>query len=709
MRRLCLIVLLLTLYHAAYAQWTLEQRDSISEVVIASPVNPAWDMIRQAVNNRDSVFFTSNNAVQYIKYQKVNARADTIRQDLFLNESVTEIQYLKPNKQNAKVIASKTSGFQNPIFSIWLASLQNSNFDRDEVTLMDTRYLNPISIRGLNCYDYHFDGKFENQGDTLLRISFQPKALRHFSSLKGQLWLHYPDFALEHIVAEAFDSTYKFPLALDYRFTRLENGTWAPDSFFTKITFITELLKGYPPIDFFSRTSFQSYDLHPTLNKRDFDHIDVKDELSDTETNTKLLEQYRAKPITAEETRAYELIDSISRAAGLDKSVDKLDALAQGFISAGPININIADIIDYREVEGWRLGLGLYTNQRMSKRIMFGGHFAYGFRDKQWKYGGLAEFVLYPKLDMRLSIQAAHDLFESGAVSHISQANVFLSADYIRQWLVDNYDYGNRFSIAYQIKPIKWMTLQLNAQYGRYTTGYQYQFQPLSMPVVDSTFSFTNFETRLMVRLAFKEREIRSGTLVLSEESPYPVITLHYAKGFKNVWGSQFDYHKFGLNIRYTKHYRNAGYTAISLWGGLTPNNLPASLLYSPMAAYAIVDFDSWEQFATMHSNDFLCDRYAFAFLRHNFGKMTDNKKFSPQIILCHNMAIGGLKHPYYHQLIDTKDLSKGYFESGIIVDHLLDVMNMFSLGVGVFYHYGPYYEPKTWDNFAIKIRFSIY
>lgn len=708
MRRFCLIVLLLTLYHAAFAQWP-EQRDSISEVVIASPINPAWDMIRQAVNNRDSVFLTNNNSVQYIKYQKVNARADTIEQDLFLNESVTEVQYLKPNKLNAKVIASKTSGFQNPIFSIYLASMQNSHFNQDEVTLMENRYLNPISLRGLNCYDYHFDGKEESQGDTLLGISFQPKTQHHFSSLKGKFWLHYPDFALEHIVAEAFDSTYKFPISLDYRFQQLENGTWAPDSFYTKVTLTSALLKGYPPIDFFSQTTFQSYQLNPPLRARDFDQLDVKDELSDEISNAKLLEQYRKTPITAAEVRAYELIDSISRAAGLDKSIDKINALAQGFWSVGPININIADIIDRREVEGWRLGLGLYTNQRLSKRITFGGHFAYGFRDKQWKYGGFAEFVLYPKLDMRLSLQAAHDLFESGAVSHSSQANVFLSADYIRQWLVDNYDYGNRFSIAYQIKPLKWMTVQLHAQYGRYSTGYQYQFQPADLPISDSTFSFANFETRLMVRLAFKEREIRSGTLVLSEESPYPVMTLHYAKGFKNVWGSDFDYHKFGLNIRYTKHYRNAGYTAISLWGGLTPNNLPASLLYSPMAAYAIVDFDSWEQFATMHSNDFLCDRYVFAFLRHNFGKMTDNKKFSPQIIICHNMAFGKLKHPDYHHFINTEDLSKGYFESGIIIDHLVDIMKTVSLGVGIFYHYGPYYKPKTWDNFAIKIRFSIY
>ncbi|MCQ2283423.1 MAG: DUF5686 family protein [Bacteroidales bacterium] len=709
MRRFGLIVFLYIIFHhAACAQWTLEQRDSISEVVIASPEDPALAMIRNAANRLDANSIQSNSSFQYIKYQKVNARADTISQDLFLNESVTSVQYLKPNRQNAKVIASKTAGFQNPMVSIWLAALQNEYFDDEEVILLETRYLNPISLRGLNCYDYHFDQKIIQQSDTLLHITFAPKKQRNFSSLRGELWLHCPDFALQRITAEVYDSTYKFPLHLDCHYQQLANGTWGPDSFFVKITYHTDLLKGYPPIDFFSRTTFRNIVLNPPLSKSDFQHADVQDALSDKTTNEQLIQQYRSVPITPQEVRAYELIDSISHAAGLDKSMDNINTLSQGCVAIGPISLNIADLIDYREVEGWRLGLGLYTNERLSKRITFGGHFAYGFRDKQWKYGGMVDVVLMPKLAMHLTLQAAHDLFESGAVSHNNNANIFLSADYIRQWLVDYYDYGNRYSLSYQLKPAKWLTLQLQANYGQYSTGYRYHFQ---QEVRERTahFAFNNFETRFMARLAFKEREIRSGSLLLTEESPYPVLTLHYTKGFQDVWGSNFDYHKIGINLRYCKNYKNAGYTAISLWGGYTPNDLPASLLYSPMAAYAIVDFDSWEQFATMHSNDFLCDRYLFAFLRHNFGKITANKKFSPQLILCHNMAFGKLTHTQSHQGIKPEDLSRGYFESGIILDHLVEVMNMFAMGVGVFYHYGPYYKEKVIDNFAIKIRFSIY
>lgn len=709
MRRCALIVFLCILYHAACAQSPLEQRDSISEVVISTPINPALEMIRKAAEQREHHSIHANESFEYLKYQKVNARTDTVDQDLFLNESVSIIRFLRPNKENSKIIASKTAGFQNPLFSVWLASLEESYFDKDEIVLLTTEYLNPLSFKGMHVYDYHYLGQTTLDEDTFLHITFQPKPNHQFSSLQGELWLHHNDFALQEITAVAFDSTYRFPITIDYRFSHLENGIWVPDEFFTKVRCTFNIMPQLPPIDFYCRTAFQQYDLHPTLRPKDLNYTDIKDELSDAETNEQLLIKYRHEPISAAEIRTYHLIDSISRAAKLDRSLDLVNSLAQGMLPIGPIDISLADLIDHREIEGWRLGLGLYTSDRLCKRLTAGGHFAYGFADKQWKYGGLLHAILYPKLDMSLSVQYAHDLFESGTVSHNSNANVFLSADYIRQWLVNNYDYGDKGSITYQIRPVKWMTLQAHVSYGQFRTGYDYQFQQPERFAEGSRYTFTNFETRWMLRFAFKEKELKSGTLRMAYESPSPIITFHYSKGFAGVWGSQLDYHKFSLNIQYIKKYRNTGYTAVSLWGGYTPNDLPASLLYSPIAAYALVDFDSWEQFATMHSNAFLCDKYAFLFLRHNFGKLFENKKFSPQIILCHNMAIGGLSHPQSHQLIHFQDLRKGYFESGIIIDHLVDILHMCSLGVGVFYHYGPYYEPRIWDNLAIKIRFSLY
>ncbi len=663
-------------------------------------------MIRQAAERREANSLRANNTFQYIQYQKISALVDTFSIPMFLNESVTEVAYQQPDKHHATVIASRTSGFQDPIISVWLASQQSVYFDEDDVQLLRSNFLNPLSLKGLNSYDYALKEKIVHDGDTLFRITFQPKKGRHGAALYGNVWLHYPDWALQRIQASATDSATRFPLTIDYRFQPQANGTWAPDTVTFQIRLQEATLQNVP-IVFHSISTFQQLQLNPTFSKKRFGRTDVKDSLSNAWQNELLLSRYRSEPLSAEERRTYELVDSISRAANLDRSFDMLGTMAEGCIPIGPVNLDIAKLVQRRNVEGWRFGLGFYTNDRISRHFSLGGHFAYALGDHRWKGLVRTDFNLHTDWDLQLRLEGGHEFVESSSIYRYDVSQSFLSSEYVRQWTINHYDYITQLQGIWQMRPFKWLRTAINVRYGLFETGYNYHFQPWPK-TEDSRFYFQNFEAGITLRLAFREQQIQSGKLTLYEESPFPVITFHYAKGFKNVIHSDFDYHKMDLNIRYRKEYHNNGYTEVSLWGGYTPDDLPAPLLYTPMAAYATIDFDSWEQFATMRSNAFLCDKYAFVFLRHNFGKITNNRRFSPQIILCQNMGIGGLRHPELHQDIDFEDLSRGYFETGIILDRLINLLNFSTIGVGLFYHYGPYYQPKAWDNFAIKIRFSI-
>lgn len=707
MKKIGLVFILCLLCHVAWAQWPLEQHDSISEVIITAKENPAVGMIRQAAERRNANSLRANNSFEYIQYQKIFALADTFTQKLFLNEYVSEVTFLQPSLLNTKIIATRTSGFKDPVISVWLASQQSPYFDEDFVSFIQSKFLNPISNKGLQSYDYTLQERIVTATDTIFCIDFKPKRGHNFSALRGSLWLHYPDWALQRIQASAYDSTYRYPLNFDQYFVRQPNGTWAPDSLSFRLGFSQKSLQDIA-IDFHGFSTFRHLKVNPPLTPKDFSRMDVEDKLSEGALNEILLGHYRSMPLTRDELRTYELVDSISHAAHLDRSFALLKPLSEGYIPIGPINLDFAKVIDYKDLDGWRFGLGLYTNEKLSRLVSIGGHFAYALTDHRWKGGGRIDFDFGTRWDLHLRLDGGYDLQESGGIYHYDASYAFLSAEYIRQWTVSHYDYVTGGTATFQMRPLKWLRVALNANYGIHETGFDYKFSSLTADD-GPRFHFRNFETGITLQMAFKEEHLRAGSFTFFSESPYPVITLHYAKGFKNVFQSDFNYHKVDLNICYRKSYRNNGYTEISLWGGFTPNDIASSLLFSPMAAYAVVDFDCWEQFATMRSNQFLCDKYAFAFLRHNFGKMTNNKRFSPQIILCQNMGIGGLRHPELHQGILFEDLSRGYFETGIIFDRLVNFMNTCSLGIGLFYHYGPYYQPKTWDNFAIKIRFSLY
>jgi hypothetical protein len=51
--------------------------------------------------------------------------------------------------------------------------------------------------------------------------------------------------------------------------------------------------------------------------------------------------------------------------------------------------------------------------------------------------------------------------------------------------------------------------------------------------------------------------------------------------------------------------------------------------------------------------------------------------------------------------------MEKGYIESGFRLLHILK-LNYTTFGVGVFYRYGAYQNPKLEDNFAVKMVLSI-
>ncbi len=103
--------------------------------------------------------------------------------------------------------------------------------------------------------------------------------------------------------------------------------------------------------------------------------------------------------------------------------------------------------------------------------------------------------------------------------------------------------------------------------------------------------------------------------------------------------------------------------------------------------------------------NEFLSNRYAFLFYAHNFGKLLWRpKKFSPEFVVATNIGFGDLDHSEYHKGVSFKTMEKGYFESGLLINNLLNMSGIYTIGLGAFYRYGAYNLPDMADNFAYKV-----
>ena len=103
-----------------------------------------------------------------------------------------------------------------------------------------------------------------------------------------------------------------------------------------------------------------------------------------------------------------------------------------------------------------------------------------------------------------------------------------------------------------------------------------------------------------------------------------------------------------------------------------------------------------------MMPDEFFCDRFAALYLTHKFKGLFPNfEYFNPGFTVITNIAWGDLNNGNNYNI---KDLSKGYYESGLIIDKLNDGLD---IGIGIFYRYGPYSFDNIKDNFVYKFSTS--
>ena len=106
--------------------------------------------------------------------------------------------------------------------------------------------------------------------------------------------------------------------------------------------------------------------------------------------------------------------------------------------------------------------------------------------------------------------------------------------------------------------------------------------------------------------------------------------------------------------------------------------------------------------------NEFLSNKYAALFYTHSFGKLLFRfNKFSPELAIATNACIGSLNNKEKHFNIDFKTLQKGYMESGVLINKIIDA-GFYGLGVGAYYRFGPNSLPTFKENMAYKFSLSL-
>ncbi|RLD44184.1 MAG: hypothetical protein DRI86_08165, partial [Bacteroidetes bacterium] len=702
---------------------------NLEVVDILPSENPAFAIIRKLINNWKKNNPENQKNFSYKAYHKfvVTGDAEAIKkkladtthidsnliemdeflssQHLLIIESVSERYFKYPDKNKERIIATRVSGLRDPSFAFLSSQLQSFSFYNKTIDLMDKHYINPLTKASLNKYFYLLEDSIFSDFDTTYIISFRPYKGTNFDGLKGQVHISTRNFAIRNVIAEPADSAVDIGIRIQQRYEFINNEFWFPtqlnsDLIFYNVIFSGTYLKGI------GRTYLRDIKVNQGFSNRiRFNNIVLEmDPNAGRKKRNEFWNTNRENLLDSLDNKTYRVVDSIGEAEHFDRKLWIYSSLINGRIPWGPIDMELDKFLQYNEFEGFRMGLGLVTNDRLSEVVQFGAYGAWATRDYQWKYGGSIDVNIWTRQKLKFKIEYQNDVFESAHQFNFGKKSMF-NDDVLRNFVIKKMVYHKTLSSNIKFRALPHSTWNFGFNYSQINSPNNYQFV-IKDDVMNYTskgdFNIAEFQGGL--RFAYKEKLMSNKLQTISISTKYPVLNIHYTKAISGIINSELDYQKVDIQIDYSYYLRFLGRTSWRIVAAKAFGNAPWYKLYNGKGSYFPFYIEIPNSFGTMRINEFLSDRFVAVYFKHDFGHLLfGNKPFIPQPSIVSSFTIGELTNTNLHKNIEYNTLEKGYYESGLLLNSILK-SGITNIGFGVFYRYGPYAFDNVADNFSYKL-----
>ena len=707
----------------------------LQEVVVYAGENPAHRIIDSVVKNRKRNNPEMLDSYSYTIYDQMIVTLDTTKlndtslinvnklvrdNDIMVMETVSEQYHKRPNKNKREIKANIISGLKNPMYFYVLDGMQSTSFYDDFITVYERNYVNPITPGSKSKYFFGLESVMPtDNNDSIYIISFKPRRGTTFNALKGVMTITSDGWAVVNVKAEAADKSNTLDVKIQQLYGKINDSVWFPVQLNTDIVFLRMvadnkqlMISNKTPEDAntsvngIGKSYISNIKINPEIDKKVFGSTDI-DIAEDSGMKDDIYwKYYRNDSLNERIINTYKFVDTIMEQSGVD--LDRLmntftDIVSKGSIPIGYFNLGLSEILNYNIANNFYLGLGLRTNERLSKYLAFGGYFGYWFGPKNTNYGGDFEIKFNRKQDFGLKLSYDHIYKAVGDYGFMNGAPNLLDESFFRYYYV------------------KWTTLntaasaELSTRFAKICKGfvnftlsdkemYDWYSYNAGDSIYNGKFRVSTLDFRL--RIAFGERYMLSPKGLVTVAKGKPVIWLSYQKGLKDVLDCPFNFDKIQFQMTYSWLTRYIGKTTVSLQAGCVFGDVPVMETFNIFGNNDGFGLYATQSFATMLINEFVSDRFAALFFDHNFGKMFKTKYLSPELIVVTNIGWGDISDVQKHQGVELKSMKDGFYESGIVIDNILNI-NFMKFGFGSYYRYGPNSLEEDSKNFAFKLKAS--
>jgi hypothetical protein len=339
--------------------------------------------------------------------------------------------------------------------------------------------------------------------------------------------------------------------------------------------------------------------------------------------------QNRLDTLNSTEAKTYKNLDSLIKMRSFKTVMDVTTFLLGGYKNLGPVEIGpIGSFYSFSPVEGFRLQFGGRTTTEFSKRYYFETYAAYGFNDQRWKYFFRANYSLnnksiykFPRDYIRASIQ--RDISTPGqGLQSDGGSNVLLSFKRGNNY-VYLFDHSYRLDYLHELESHFSYHFSINNLWqspegALYFTNTGTNNQPQNITNLITT------EFNAGIRYAPHEQFYQGKVYRWLVPSKYPIITLNYYQGVKDIFNGQYNYQKITASLDKQFYLSQLGFTYVNIQAGHLFGQVPYPLLNILPANQTY--FNNFNTYNLMNYLEFVTDHYESINIDQHFNGFFFNK-----------------------------------------------------------------------------------
>lgn len=398
----------------------------------------------------------------------------------------------------------------------------------------------------------------------------------------------------------------------------------------------------------------------------------------------------------------YHYIDSVMHNDQYGQMKKREEILLSGEIEMGWFSLDMNHVKRFNQFEGFYLGLGGHTNNKLSRYVSIGGYAGYGFKDKKTKYG--ANISLMPDKGQHFTIDAAYsyDTRESGGTQFFDENAGKLDPSSFRFFYINKMNYEQKMNLSFSYK-------QNNAFF----------YGAFQRRIIDPGYDISNGIKVLLpdqynvsgvvagIRFSPGQKYPLLNNDPDSEQPLWPVLWLQVTRGIPGMFNSTYNYNRFEGKLQLTHSFREGGRSSLQVVANLLQGTAPYFEYFNCRGTYGNFGIYAPGSFVTMHPDEFMVDRSMSFFFTHTFGYLFKHTEiFNPNPVWVFNYGFGKLQNDPSYYFLPVKDMHNGFAETGLQINNLLD-LGFYGVGVGAYYRLGAYSNATVKDNLVFKIVIS--